>query len=99
MSWAYPLPERVAIFSSPGLLQDPKDIHRNDTIKSLPLFLILFVTCLTPGVTLGAPGKCMEGDCGNGRGTIIYPGGAKYVGECREGERHGKELEKNSYGN
>ncbi|MEM8906395.1 MAG: caspase family protein, partial [Bacteroidota bacterium] len=32
---------------------------------------------------------CVSGDCVNGRGTYVYPSGAKYVGDFSKGEIHG----------
>ncbi len=33
--------------------------------------------------------QCISGDCQNGTGIFIYPSGAKYVGQFRNGEIHG----------
>ncbi len=33
--------------------------------------------------------QCVSGDCKNGKGAFIYPSGAKYVGEFKNGEIHG----------
>ena len=33
--------------------------------------------------------QCTAGDCQNGKGTFVYPSGAKYVGEFKDGEIHG----------
>ncbi len=33
--------------------------------------------------------QCISGDCQNGQGTYVYPSGAKYIGEFRDGEIHG----------
>ena len=33
--------------------------------------------------------QCVSGDCQNGKGTYVYPSGAKYVGEFKNGEIHG----------
>lgn len=33
--------------------------------------------------------QCVSGDCQNGKGTYVYPSGAKYVGEFQNGEIHG----------
>ena len=42
--------------------------------------------------------RCIQGDCQNGQGTIIYPGGYKYTGEWKDGKKHGKGIEKISGG-
>ncbi len=33
--------------------------------------------------------QCVTGDCQNGKGTYLFPSGAKYVGEFQNGEIHG----------
>ncbi len=33
--------------------------------------------------------QCTQGDCQNGKGTFIYPSGAKYIGDFKNGEVHG----------
>lgn len=39
--------------------------------------------------TLSLSAQCTSGDCKNGTGIFIYPSGAKYVGEFKNGEIHG----------
>jgi hypothetical protein len=34
--------------------------------------------------------QCTSGNCQNGRGTFVYPSGAKYTGDFKNGEIHGK---------
>ena len=36
-----------------------------------------------------ASAQCVEGNCINGKGTFVYPSGAKYIGEFKDGEIHG----------
>lgn len=52
-------------------------------LKSLLSFLNLFLFLSF----LNA--QCVTGDCQNGKGTYVYPSGAKYVGEFQNGEIHG----------
>lgn len=33
--------------------------------------------------------QCTQGDCVNGKGTFVYPSGAKYIGDFKNGEIHG----------
>lgn len=33
--------------------------------------------------------QCISGDCRNGRGIFLYPSGAKYIGDFKDGEIHG----------
>ncbi len=56
----------------------------NNDMERIVLFLLFLVVS---GVSLQA--QCVQGDCINGRGTYIYPSGAKYVGDFRDGEIHG----------
>jgi hypothetical protein len=52
------------------------------------LLLSVFVICLLP---LHVFAQCVEGNCTDGKGTLIFPQGApKYVGEFRNGKRDGK---------
>ncbi len=53
-------------------------------MKYLVLFCFFGLTCFT---TLSA--QCMEGNCQNGKGTYVYPSGAKYIGDFKDGEIHG----------
>jgi hypothetical protein len=52
------------------------------------LLLVVCVICLLP---LQVFAQCTEGNCTDGKGTMIFSdGGAKYVGEFKKGMRHGK---------
>jgi hypothetical protein len=57
--------------------------HRSFVFGSLFLFFLL----LFSKNSLHA--QCVTGDCRNGKGTYIYPSGAKYTGEFRNGEING----------
>lgn len=48
----------------------------------LTLFLLLLNTALLQA-------QCISGDCRNGRGIYVYPSGAKYIGDFKDGEIHG----------
>ena len=52
--------------------------------KHLPLLIL----ALFPFSLVGQ--ECISGDCVNGQGTYIFPDGAKYVGEYKDGERNGQ---------
>lgn len=49
------------------------------------LFLLAFFTL--SWLQLNA--QCISGDCRNGKGTYVYPSGAKYIGEFKNGEISG----------
>jgi hypothetical protein len=49
--------------------------------------ILFFVLFLGGGLLLQA--QCVSGDCRNGKGTFVYPSGAKYVGDFKNGEIHG----------
>ena len=44
-------------------------------------------------------GKCVEGDCVNGKGTFEFTNGDKYVGEFKDGLMYGQGTMTYSYGN
>lgn len=51
------------------------------------LLILFFVLVLVNVVTVQA--QCVSGDCRNGRGIFVYPSGAKYIGDFKDGEIHG----------
>ena len=53
------------------------------------LATIVLTGILIPSVSAGIDGKCIEGDCQNGKGTWELPNGSKYVGQWKNGEYHG----------
>ncbi|MHB9096597.1 MAG: hypothetical protein ACYC5X_02115 [Syntrophales bacterium] len=62
----------------------------------MTLLLIVLVICLLP---LHVFADCTEGNCINGKGTMIYAeGGPKYVGQFKNGKRDGKGAYINSDG-
>ena len=62
-------------------------------MKRLPLLLFLLVIFVVPTLTFGQEIGCTEGDCENGQGTFTLSDGTKYVGEWKDGERHGRGVE------
>ena len=52
------------------------------------LAALLLNICFTTS-TFGN-GKCVEGDCENGKGTMTWTDGDKYVGEYKDGKTHGQ---------
>jgi len=52
------------------------------------LGVILFIICFSPGTAYSD--ECVEGDCVNGQGTMVYSTGQKFSGGFKDGMRHGK---------
>ena len=54
-------------------------------------YLTLFSFCLLPNHAFGDEGKCVDGDCENGFGTMVHSH-KTYVGQFKNGleEGHGK---------
>ena len=51
-------------------------------------YLILLISlCLFSSASLSA---CIQGNCVNGYGTYTWPDGRKYVGQYKDGKRHGQ---------
>lgn len=53
------------------------------------LCLLLINILLVQAQTSTTESGCISGDCFNGTGIYIYPSGAKYIGQFKEGEVHG----------
>ncbi len=54
-------------------------------MKNLSLYIFLILMICNVGFA-----ECIEGDCSNGYGTYTTNNGDKYVGEFKDGKRHGK---------
>jgi hypothetical protein len=52
------------------------------------ILFILILLFLVPVVAFGD--ECVEGDCVNGNGTMVYSTGHKYTGPFKDGGRHGE---------
>ena len=50
--------------------------------------IILMLIYFSPLESFGD--ECVEGDCINGKGTMVFSTGHKYTGEFKDGNRHGK---------
>lgn len=50
--------------------------------------------CLNLLLTLNifSQSECIKGDCKNGYGTCVFPSGAKYIGDFKNGKLHGKGI-------
>jgi len=51
------------------------------------ILLILLIICLGPLDSFGD--DCIEGDCVNGKGTMVYATGHQFTGGFKDGGRHG----------
>ena len=49
--------------------------------------LLLLIICFAPLESFGD--ECIEGDCVNGKGTMVYDTGHKFTGGFKDGGRHG----------
>ena len=61
------------------------NIHR----KYKGAFVLLLSICVN---TVSTFGQCLEGNCKNGRGTMIFSDGTKYIGQFKDGKWHGQET-------
>ena len=52
--------------------------------------IILMIILFVPAVSLGD--ECVEGDCVNGNGTMVYDTGHRYTGGFKDGVRHGEGI-------
>ena len=61
-------------------------------IESIKVLSVLFsVLLLSICVNIeNTFGKCLEGNCKNGRGTMIFSDGTKYIGQFKSGKWHGR---------
>ena len=56
-------------------------------LNTMKYFFVLLFILLTGRAIAD---QCVEGDCVNGKGTMVYSTGHKYVGEFRNGLRDGQ---------
>jgi hypothetical protein len=56
-------------------------------MKKTIVVMLIFLFFL-PSISLGD--ECIEGDCINGSGTMVFSTGHKYTGGFKNGNRHGK---------
>ncbi len=57
------------------------------------LAVILSLSLLGTGATIemiAGEGTCVSGDCENGQGTVVWPGGHRYTGGFKFGMKHGR---------
>jgi len=54
------------------------------------LMFILMIILFVPTVSFGD--ECVEGDCVDGKGTMVFATGHKYTGEFKDGVRHGEGI-------
>ncbi len=56
-----------------------------------PVSFLMATLFLLPVIAVSQV-TCVEGNCRNGSGTCIFPSGAKYIGEFRDGSLHGEGI-------
>jgi hypothetical protein len=59
--------------------------------KSLCKVIVAIVICLN-FTACEYGGRCIEGNCTNGQGTLTLPGGEKYVGEFTDDKFNGQGM-------
>lgn len=64
-------------------------------MKLLWSLVVVALTACLPA----AQSQCLNGDCFNGQGSFLYPSGARYVGQFRNGKIHGEGILYFSNGN
>jgi hypothetical protein len=69
-----------------------KNLGGNVMCKSKVLFkaIVVIVFCLNFTACKSSVGTCIEGNCTNGRGTLVLPNGDKYVGEFKDSVANGQ---------
>ncbi len=61
-------------------------------LKQAVVHLILVILWMWLMHSKAIADQCVEGDCVNGKGTLMYSTGHKYVGEFKNGKRDGQGL-------
>lgn len=74
-------------------------ISLNEQKNCLMKKLLSIVAALLLLATQSLEAQCKKGNCYNGRGTYVYPSGAKYNGQFRDGKIHGDGILYFSNGN
>lgn len=57
-----------------------------------PLSAVFFSIIVYGFLAATAYSQCIEGDCKNGVGTLVFPGGSRYIGEWKNGQMDGKGI-------
>ena len=61
-------------------------------------FIIPFIIFLMPLSAYSTDDECISGDCVTGVGTMRYGDGSEYIGQWKEGKKHGKGKETRNNG-
>jgi len=81
---------QIMILTDNSLTNSFSNSTQGLTMKKLLFPLVLVVLLLSPYVSFGFEGKCVEGDCVNGRGTMKYSDGSRYEGNWKNGVFNGQ---------
>jgi hypothetical protein len=63
------------------------ELSKGEKIMRKVLIITLFVSFLLPLAAVAD--ECIDGDCINGKGTLVFDTGHKYTGEFKDGVRQG----------
>jgi len=66
----------------------PEDQNKGISKMKIGLTLIFFIICFSPWTAYAD--ECVEGDCVNGTGTMVFSTGHKFTGGFKDGMRHGE---------
>jgi len=75
--------DKNTIFPTFRGLNGPVHFRFIYTMKYYLLFVLFAI------IPMLADAQCISGDCKNGKGTYLYPSGAKYTGDFKNGEING----------
>lgn len=80
----------INLNSLPHMKLSKRKTHQvNLFFKNKVIFKLLALTLFATVFTLETNAQCISGDCKNGTGIYLYPSGAKYIGQFKDGEIHG----------
>ena len=63
-----------------------------NTRPSTTLFSLIITVFLCVILPYPIFAECIKGDCQNGSGTFVFPGGSKYIGEWKNGQMNGQGM-------
>ncbi len=88
--WTYGKPNGKSVYAAPNGLRKEGIWQMGQLIRTEPVDERSFETAANR--SLNAKTGCISGDCLNGQGVYLFPGGAVYIGLFSKGEIHGTGL-------